>query len=87
MINPKEIALKQVAKLAGPLLPTIVDMFSDQAMEYKQKFPLEQGETHIAGVLHEQNGQVVLVVCAFNGNQITRRIEVKKLEDLIQNIG
>jgi hypothetical protein len=75
-------AMQMILPMLEGQLETIVEM----AIDYKQSVPLEQGETHVAGVLHEQAGQIFFVVCAFADQTVTRKIRIFPIKSLIQTV-
>lgn len=67
---------RRLIRMAAPLIPGMLDSLQDMILDYKRSIPLLPGESHIAGKLHEQDGQLFVVVCAFNGDHISRKIRV-----------
>lgn len=80
-----KILEKRLMKMALPMLPGLMDSLVAWIIDFKKDIPLLPGETHVAGVIHEEQGQIFIVVCAFNDFTVTRKINIIKASE-IQNL-
>lgn len=77
---------RRLIRMAAPLIPGMMDTLQEMILDYKQSIPLLPGESHIAGKLHEQDGEIFVVVCAFTGDLISRKIRIIKSTEILKLI-
>lgn len=82
-MNP---VMKQLARMAKPFLPQLIDSLTTYLQELKAEQSLEEGETDISGVIHELDGRIYIVMCAFRDQTVTRKIKIISLDQLLEKL-
>lgn len=71
-----EALLRSVFRAVVPMMPGLFKKITAKIIEIKNNTPLLEGETHVAGLIHEEYGKVFIIICAFKDETITRKIMI-----------
>lgn len=80
------IVEKQLMKMALPMLPGLMDTLVAWVIDFKKGIPLLPGETHVGGVIHEEQEEIFIYVCAFKDFIVTRKIYTFKDSEILNLI-
>jgi|GEM_PF-3891902 len=81
-----KILEKRLMKMALPMIPGLMDSLVAWIVDFKKDTPLLPGETHIGGVIHEEQEQIFLYICAFKDFIVTRKIYTFKDSEILNII-